>query len=181
VTIKVPSPDTQVDFASELEGLRRLYLREALAETVKGLPIPAIDIELAALVPAQSLSSLAGYGLRGEMVFPVPVVLRANPRLLGYYRLLYGYSQKEFYKTANGLGRFKGMEERGVIRSNIDGDVGELAKAMCQAGALLVAGIGPGNVSQLRLKFQVQHLEPVGHRMLQWTDEASTSAARTVA
>jgi hypothetical protein len=34
---------------------------------------------------------------------------------------------------------------------------------------------------QLRLKFQVQHPRPTGHRMLRWTDEASTSAARNVA
>ncbi len=33
----------------------------------------------------------------------------------------------------------------------------------------------------LRLKFQMQHSEPFGHRMLQWTYETSTSAARTVA
>jgi hypothetical protein len=33
----------------------------------------------------------------------------------------------------------------------------------------------------LRLKFQVQHPEPAGHRMLRWTDDASTSAARNVA
>jgi len=33
----------------------------------------------------------------------------------------------------------------------------------------------------LRLKLQVQHLTPTGHRMLRWTDKASTSAARNVA
>jgi hypothetical protein len=33
----------------------------------------------------------------------------------------------------------------------------------------------------LRLKFQMQHSEPFGHRMLRWTYEASTSAARNVA
>jgi len=33
----------------------------------------------------------------------------------------------------------------------------------------------------LRLKLQVQHPRPTGHRMLRWTDEASTSAARNVA
>lgn len=33
----------------------------------------------------------------------------------------------------------------------------------------------------LRLKFQVQHPEPVGRRMLRWTDDASISAARNVA
>jgi hypothetical protein len=34
---------------------------------------------------------------------------------------------------------------------------------------------------RLKLKFQMRHPEPVGHRMLRWTDEASTSAARSVA
>ena len=34
---------------------------------------------------------------------------------------------------------------------------------------------------KLRLKFEVQHPRPAGHRMLRWTDEASTSAARNVA
>ena len=33
----------------------------------------------------------------------------------------------------------------------------------------------------LRLKHQVQHSEPVGHRMLRWTDDTSTSTARNVA
>lgn len=147
MTIKVPAPDGQIDFAAALEGLRAVYLQDALAETVRGLTIPDIDKELAAFVPAHSLATLAGFGLRGEMVFPVPVVLRANPRLLGYYRLLYGYSQKEFYKTEYGLGRFKGMELRGAIRSNIANEVGDLAKALCQAGASLVAGLGPGKVT----------------------------------
>ena len=35
--------------------------------------------------------------------------------------------------------------------------------------------------AMLRLKFQVQHPWPDGHRMLRWTDEASTSAVRSVA
>jgi surface polysaccharide O-acyltransferase-like enzyme len=33
----------------------------------------------------------------------------------------------------------------------------------------------------LRLKFQVQHPRPSGHRMLQWTNDTSTSTARNVA
>lgn len=147
MTIKIPSPDGQIDFAAALGGLRGLYLQDALSGTVRGLAIPDIDKELAAFVPPHSLAALAGYGLRGELVFPVPLVLRANPRLLGYYRLLYGYSQKEFYNTASGLGRFKGMEERGVIRNSVSGEVGELAQALCQAGALLLAGIGQSRVT----------------------------------
>jgi len=33
----------------------------------------------------------------------------------------------------------------------------------------------------LRLKFQVQHPQPYGHRMLRWTDDTNTSMARNVA
>jgi hypothetical protein len=33
----------------------------------------------------------------------------------------------------------------------------------------------------LRLKHQVQHPAPVGHRMLRWTNDTSTSTARNVA
>lgn len=147
MTIKVPVPDGQIEFAIALASLRGLYLQDALLRTVKNLLIPDIDKELAAHVPSHSLSILAAHGFRGEMVFPVPVVLQANPRLLGYYRLLYGYSQKEFYSTANGLGRFKSMEERGTIRKDIAAEVGTLATALCEAGALLVEGIGMAKIS----------------------------------
>jgi hypothetical protein len=147
VKINIPLPDAQIDFAAALAAVRRLYLQDALAATVKGLLIPDIDKELAAYVPAISLSTLAAHGLRGEMVFPVPILLEANPRLLGYYRLLYGYSQKEFYNGTGGLGRFKGMEERGAIRKEVAKEVGVLAAALCEAGALLVAGIGTAKIS----------------------------------
>jgi transposase InsO family protein len=39
----------------------------------------------------------------------------------------------------------------------------------------------PMATDALRLKFQVQHLKPAGHRMLRWTDETSTSTVRNVA
>jgi len=145
--IKVPQPDAQIDFVAALAEIRRLYLQDALAETIKSLAVPAIDQELAIHVPAHSLTALATHGLRGEMVFPVPLILAANPRLLGYYRLLYGYSQKEFYNSATGLGRFKSMEERGTIRKETIGDIPALASSLCEAGALLIAGIGTTRIS----------------------------------
>ena len=37
------------------------------------------------------------------------------------------------------------------------------------------------SVRVLRLKHQVQHPAPVGHRMLRWTNGTSTSTARNVA
>jgi len=41
--------------------------------------------------------------------------------------------------------------------------------------------IGTQYTVLLRLKFQVQHPAPSGHRMLRWTNDTSTSTARNVA
>jgi XcyI restriction endonuclease len=103
---KIPPPDLQIDFSLALAKIRSLYLQDALSKVVKVLDITEIDHQLAAHVPKQSLTSLASNGLRGELVFPVPLILETNPRLLGYYRLLYGFSQKEFYTAATGVARF---------------------------------------------------------------------------
>lgn len=145
--LRIPDPELQIDFAAALADLRSQYLQDALSETVRGLRIPDIDRDLAAFVPAHSLTALAVHGLRGEMMFAVPTVLAANPRLLGYYRLLYGYSQKEFYNAGTGLGRFKAMEQRGVLTEAVAQRVAELCGALAAAGALLLAGIGTAKIS----------------------------------
>ncbi len=145
--IHVPDPELQIDFATALAEIRNQLLQDALREAVRRLSVPEIDRQLAEHVPAHSLTALASHGLRGEMMFPVPIIFSENPRLLGYYRLLYGYSQKEFYTSATGLGRFKGMEERGVIRNTLAADLPSLCNALCRAGALLLAGIGTAKIS----------------------------------
>lgn len=145
--IHVPDPELQIDFATALSEIRSQLLQDALREAVKTLSVPQIDQELAQHVPPHSLTALAAHGLRGEMMFPVPLVLNGNPRLLGYYRLLYGYSQKEFYNTGTGLGRFKSMEERGAISKAVAADLPALCDGLCQAGALLLAGIGTAKIS----------------------------------
>ena len=142
----VPQPELQINFAAQLAQIRRQYLQDALSETVRGLDITEIDKQLATHVPGNSLAALAGHGLRGEMMFPVPVVLLANPRLLGYYRLLYGYSQKEFYTSATGLARFKAMEEKGATADKVLPDIPGLCDALCAAAALLLAGIGKSKI-----------------------------------
>jgi hypothetical protein len=144
---RFPDPDLQIGFAGMLAAIRSSTLQDALGETVGGLSVPDIDRELAAYVPPDSLSALAAHGLRGEMIFPVPVVLTANPRLLGYYRLLYGYSQKEFYTAKTGGSRFKSMEERGRFVKVQMTELAGLCVALCGAGALLLSGIGTAKVS----------------------------------
>jgi hypothetical protein len=145
--IRLSDPELQVSFATILAQIRKLYLQDALSETVRDLDITEIDRQLAVHVPVKSLAALAGHGLRGEMIFPVPLVLTANPRLLGYYRLLYGYSQKEFYSGATGISRFRGMEERGAVAKKNFEDIPQLCDALCRAGTVLLAGIGTAKIS----------------------------------
>jgi XcyI restriction endonuclease len=147
LTISIPDPELQASFAAALSEIRTLYLQDALRDVVKSLAIPTIDQELAAIVPAHSLTALASHGIRGEMMFPVPSILSANPRLLGYYRLLYGYSKKEFYTAATGLGRYIGMEERGAVGKGLDATLLEVCREMCTAGALLLATLSDTKIS----------------------------------
>lgn len=136
----IPAPDLQIEFAANLAEVRDQMLQEVLFETARTLKIALLDSELAKYVPAHSLQQMAGFGLRGELLFPVPLVLRANPRLLGYYRLLYGYSKKAFYDPAI-AGRFRSMEERGTVRAKVDSELEAFCEEMCDAGAQLLTGI----------------------------------------
>ncbi|RQS27971.1 XcyI family restriction endonuclease [Burkholderia sp. Bp8992] len=147
ITFSAPEPDLQIAFAASLREIREHTLQEALRETVRSLSIPDIDNELARFVPKHALAQLASQGLRGEMVFPVPIVLSTTPRLLGYYRLLYGYSQKEFYTSATGYSRLKLMEERGTLSAASAEALPDACSALCDAGALLLTGIGTASVN----------------------------------
>jgi hypothetical protein len=72
--------------------------------------------------------------------------LTANPRLLGYYRLLLGFSQKEFFNKGK-LGRFKSMEEKGVISTGVRTEIPDLCRAFAERAAELVRDIGPERFS----------------------------------
>lgn len=147
-TIAIPIPQLQIDFSFALAQIRSLYLQEALLETVEKMDIARIDEELNRFVPKESLKALARHGLRGELVFPVPCLFVQNPRLLGYYRLLLGFSQKSFYSTETGLSRFKAMEEKGSLpKGSIDAQA-ELCSALIRASVQLVDGIGPERLSK---------------------------------
>ncbi len=148
---KIPDPELQVDFFGVLEELRGEYLQDALSATVKKMDITEIDKALAHFVPKPSLATPASHGLRGELMFPVPLILAENPRLLGYYRLLYGYSQKEFYTAETGVSRFRSMEKRGTLSTRNAEALPDLCTALAGAGAVLLDGIGSRRVSQALL------------------------------
>ncbi len=116
----LPDPILQVDFSACLAAARKAYLMDALSETVCQLNITELDREIAQFVPEEFTRTLASAGLRAELVFPVPLLLRENPRLLAYYRLLLGISQKAFYGTGTGTGVFRSMEDTGALPKNAD-------------------------------------------------------------
>ncbi len=149
-TIKFPSPNLQIDFALALKRFRAVYLQSALLETVRNLNIAELDKQLAEFVPAHDLATLAQYGLRAELLFPVPALLEANPYLLGYYRLLMGYSQKEFYGRDKGfgVGYFKLMEDKGRAGARALADLPALCAAFCESASALLEGVGPLRVSR---------------------------------
>jgi hypothetical protein len=90
--LKAPIPDLQITFYHRLNEIRKTHLLDALLSVVSKLEIPRIDKELSEYVSSRALQRIAGWGLRGEVVFAVPYVLRKSPELLGYYRLLLGFS-----------------------------------------------------------------------------------------
>jgi hypothetical protein len=148
---KIPDPELQIDFSVALAGIRTQYLQEALSATVKTLDITEVDKSLAVFVPKDCLATLASHGLRGELMFAVPPILTANARLLGYYRLLYGYSRKEFYTTETGVSRFKSMEVKGSLSTTKAKLLPDLCHAMTRAGAILLQGLGASRISSALL------------------------------
>ena len=141
--IKFATPILQIDFAFTLKQFRATYLQNALFETVSKMKIADIDKQLAQYVPDKALALLALYGLRAELLFPVPIILEQNPFLLGYYRLLMGYSQKEFYGTDKGfgVGYFKSMEEKGILSTAAQKDLSELCLAFSEVATTLIHAI----------------------------------------
>lgn len=141
-----PSPELQVSFYYRLKSIRGLYLHEALGKAIQQIEIRKLDAELAQFVPAESLQKLASFSLRGEVMFPVPILLKVNPHLVGYYRLLYGYSQKELYSKAK-AGIFKRMEEQGEISKNTEKLLEVLCRSFVRVGHLLLRELDSVSIS----------------------------------
>ncbi|MCK9751721.1 XcyI family restriction endonuclease [Pseudomonas syringae] len=142
-----PLPELQVSFSLKLQEFRNVWLQDALLETVSELAVPTIDAELSKYVPAKDLKALAARGLRGELVFAVPAILHANPHLLGYYRLLLGYSQKEFYGSEFGVASMKCMEVNGRLNPRSVVKMEELCVALCKAASHLVGNLKAKDLS----------------------------------
>lgn len=146
-----PVPSQQIGFSLALAQARGQFLQDALGETVETLDIARLDQELARLAPKKLLAALARRGLRGELMFATPCVLTATPRLLAYYRLLLGYSQKEFYTAATGVSAFKALESDGRLSPKASGHLQTLCAALNEAASQLLVGIGTDLISRALL------------------------------
>ena len=137
-------PDLQIAFYFRLRDARALVLRDALRETIGRLDVSEIDRQLAGLVSPEALRSVAASGVRGEVVFPVPAVLRANPRLVGYYRLLLGFSRKRCYGQGP-FGRFQTLEDGDVLsekqEEKLFGDLPALCASWIASAERLVTAV----------------------------------------
>jgi hypothetical protein len=138
---EAPPPDLQITFYHRLVEVRKTLLLDALLATVATADVAQIDLELNQLVSRPAIQRVAGWGLRGEIVFAVPYMLTENPYLLGYYRLLLGFSQKQFYAPTTGFSRFKSMEESGILRPAQRQLLEALCQALCISSEQFIAGI----------------------------------------
>lgn len=151
-------PDTQISFYYRLKELDEIYLSDALSKTIEKLNLSTINNELEASIKNGSLERLAAFGLRGERFFPIPSIIRANPFLLGYYRLLYGISQKTMYNGKH-FGKFKQLEEKGIIPSALDPEIEKMCISLIRTGEIMVSGLDTVTLEIIR-DLQVLTLGP---------------------
>lgn len=141
------APSAQISFANSLHKIRTCYLQDALFDAAASLDVKEIDSQLHQFTELSSLQTLAHHGMRGELLFAVPCILQKNPYLLGYYRLLLGYSQKAFYTAATGAGGFKSMEERGRISPKQADALPELCRALNMSGTYMLSQLAADMIS----------------------------------
>ena len=154
----VLEPSLQISFYYKLQKLKALYLSDGLKETVAKVDLEVLDEELRRYVGHDYLRRVASFGIRGEVFFPVPYLLRENPFLLGYYRLLFGLSQKEFYSKGP-FGRFKRMEERREILPSVEPALLDLCASLTRTGERLVHSLDELSLNQVH-ELQILTLGP---------------------
>lgn len=152
ITFPPFSAGLQLRFWARLQQMRNEYLNEALSKTLDTVSIARIDAELGEYVGNDRLKALAAHSLRGERFFPVPCLLAAKPLLLGYYRLLYGISQKKFYQAP--YGRFRSLEDGNVLSAQNNALLPDLCHSLIETGWELLQGVQPvslGAIHDLQL------------------------------
>ncbi len=138
-----PGPSRQIAFHQFLVAARTTWLRDVLLAAVANVDPLILKQQIAEYAPVDAQQTLAAAGIRDELVFPTPVLLREAPSLVGYYRLLLGAPRKQFYDKATGLSEFKTAEEKGVLGASQEQRLDEFCRAMSEQLADLVRQISP--------------------------------------
>jgi hypothetical protein len=97
-------------------------------------------------VDSKYLKRLASLGLRGEVCFPVPYLYTRNPYLLGYYRLLNGFSCKAFYDQGT-FKRFQCLENDGAAPPRLEPLIPSFCRSLTKTGEILLELIAPVTLS----------------------------------
>lgn len=151
----LPAPVRQFYVHSMLVAARETMLNDFLLRTLGAIDPNELADGIRAVAPTAARKALQAAGIRDELVFVAPVVLATQPSLLGYYRLLLGVSQKQFYTRASGLSRFKPMEVKNSLSDRNADVLQELCTAINDALGEMVTGIVGGiklrDVEQLPL------------------------------
>ena len=132
-------PKLQLGFYERLQQARRELLLPALLDQVGKLDIAVLDRQLSQYAGQEKLSLTAQRGIRGELVYPVPYVLSSKPKLLGYYRLLLGFSQKKFYTGP--FSRFQRMEKQNVLTTGTEALLEPCCQSLIESAWFLVNGL----------------------------------------
>jgi hypothetical protein len=131
-------PTLQLGFYQRLKDAQKTYLLPALLTHVGALDIGQVDQGLLQYAGRKKLAFIARKGLRGELVFPIPYILSTKPHLLGYYRLLLGFSQKEFFK--GDFARFKSLEDDS-LSDKIQPFLKPLCESLIESSWILINGM----------------------------------------
>lgn len=141
--IKLGPPSKQIEFRRLLVFARTNVLHGALSKALAAASPEAVVADLARCVPDAVRRTIAASGIRDEHIFATPTILKEQPSTLGYYRLLLGFPQKQFYTADTGLSKFKAMEEKGLLKPKLEGQLVELCTVLNEAMADLVLQMTP--------------------------------------
>lgn len=142
--IVIPSTAKQIQTQKILHAYRDRMLGENLKIAVATIDPDILQSEIGKFVNKDCRMILQGLSIREETMFALPCVLNSNPTLLGYYRLLMGISEKQFYTSSTGLSIFKPMEHDGKITKNSEQEINNLCYAINDGNGCLTFGVSKG-------------------------------------
>src|ERR1022692_4683409 len=137
----LPPPVRQLYVHSMLITAREMVLHEVLLKALAEVDPDVLSAEVRRYGPKAARQILQAAGIRDELVFATPSVIKQRPSALGYYRLLLGISQKIFYTTATGAAPFKILETDNILPTELVPHLGDLCETLDDALGQLVTGI----------------------------------------